>query len=149
MPVQQHVNQNTSVYKKKISNKTVMSHGQKVPVAHGKDQRSFIITVFIHLFQRPLWSRVNLHTSLEIYGPSLICIISCSNLKTLAHYYNLSDRKVLALSCLVQYSQIHSTGCDTLVTFIHISPCRNAFEEGNIRMTFFLLLLCYGCYLPM
>ena len=48
-----------------------MSHGQKVPVAHGKDQSSFITAVFIHLFRRSLWSRVNLHPSLEIYGPSV------------------------------------------------------------------------------
>lgn len=57
----------------------------------------------------------------------------------------ISDRKVSprSWSCPGPTETLHRM---TLSTFIHISPCRNAFEEGNISLTscFFLELL----YLP-
>lgn len=119
-----------------------MSHGQNVPVAHGKDQRSSIITAVIQLFQLPPWSRVNPHTSLQIYCPSLIWITSCNNLKTLALYHNLSNRRVS--SCLVHYSQIHCLGCDSMATFIHVSPAGMFLRGGKKKKNITSIFLLYS-----
>lgn len=73
-PVRQHVTPVCTKKKKKKQNETVVSHGQNVPAACGKDRGLFFITAFIHLVLP--WNRVNLRASLEIYG--LICIISCA-----------------------------------------------------------------------
>lgn len=91
-------------------------------------------------FSTSPWSRVNPHTSLQIYRPSLIWITSCNNLKTLALYHNLSNRRVS--SCLVHYSQIHCLGCDSMATFIHVSPAgmflRGKKKTKNITSIFLL-----------
>lgn len=120
----------------KTERKTAMSHGQTVPVAHGKDRRLFVIMVFI-LYVSPVEQGQALHQPWELWPQSHLYHIMQQSENT--------DRTVSALSWsfLVQYSQIHWTCSHTLATFIHTNPCRNAFKEGNISLTFFALALLW------
>lgn len=89
---------------RKLIKQTVMSHGQKVLVAQRHNHRSSIITIFICLFQVPLWYRWIYTPALR---PKLVAPISSVSYDPAICKHGNTIIICLSLN-LVQYSQMHS-----------------------------------------